>query len=197
MSSTNRSEARKDHKSDYYITPQYAIRDFLKEFIKCENLKIDTRFLDPCAGGDDENEMSYPKVLNEFGYTDIETLDIRDDSKAEWKGDYTKSNISDDKKYQIIITNPPFNGSIDIIKKALQHVEEYGFVIMLQRLNFMGGTTYKKDFWDEVGLPKYIFVHRKRMSFLKNGQTDSIEYAHYVWQKIPLTKLEFSRIKII
>ena len=40
MSSTNRSEARKEHISDYYITPQKQIELFLKEFEKdCDVFK--------------------------------------------------------------------------------------------------------------------------------------------------------------
>ena len=32
-------------------------------------------------------------------------------------------------------------------------------------------------------MPKYIFVHHQRMSFTEDKKTDSIEYAHFVWQK--------------
>lgn len=49
MSSTNRSEARKEHKSDYYVTPQYAIRDFVKEFLKVETLYTGSYFLGRCT----------------------------------------------------------------------------------------------------------------------------------------------------
>lgn len=65
MSSTNRSEARKEHISDYYITPQKQIELFLKEFEKdCDVFKNpNVKILDPCAGGDIQNEMSYPSVI--------------------------------------------------------------------------------------------------------------------------------------
>lgn len=32
-------------------------------------------------------------------------------------------------------------------------------------------------------MPKYCYVHHKRMGFTDDGKTDSIEYAHFVWQK--------------
>lgn len=32
-------------------------------------------------------------------------------------------------------------------------------------------------------MPHEIYVHSKRMSFTKNGGTDSVEYAHFVWKK--------------
>lgn len=196
MSSTNRSDARKEHKSDYYVTPQYAIRDFIVEFLLHENIRKDIEILDPCAGGDENHKMSYPSVLNEFGFNDITTIDIREDSLAGFKGNYLMDEIKNlQNKFDLIITNPPFNNSIEIIKKAIRDVKNGGYVVMLQRLNFMGGVTEKKKFWEEVGLPKYIFVHRKRMSFTDDGQTDSIEYAHYVWQKG--YNSDFAKTKII
>lgn len=191
MSSTNRGAHRV--KWDYYITPKYAIRDFLKEFTKQVSFDNGMIVLDPCAGGSATQDMSYPKVLSEFGFYNVRTIDIREDSMAETKNDYLNCIIAIPPK--LIITNPPFDSSIPIIKKALKDVDDNGYVVMLQRLNFMGGVTYKKDFWDEVGLPKYIFVHRKRMSFTEDKKTDSIEYAHYVWQKG--YNPEFSQIKII
>lgn len=51
MSSTNRSDARDAHKSDYYITPEKPIKDFLKHFFTVvnPNLKQQCIALDPCA----------------------------------------------------------------------------------------------------------------------------------------------------
>lgn len=177
MSSTNRGYKR--HKSDYYVTPQKDIKVFLGEFVKHEAIK--GYVLDPCAGGDEKHEMSYPTVLKECGFTedDIVTIDIRRDSRADIIDDYR--DISDRGDFNTIITNPPFKIALDVIKKALRDVNDGGFVIMLLRLNFLG-TQKRFEFWQN-NKPKYIFVHHKRMSFTDKGGTDSIEYAHFVWQK--------------
>ena len=60
MSSTNRSEARKEHISDYYVTPQDQIELFLKEFEKdCDIFKRKfVNILDPCSGGDEAEAVS-------------------------------------------------------------------------------------------------------------------------------------------
>lgn len=185
MSSTNRSEARKSHKSDYYVTPVEQIELFLKEFGRYENI-LDKSILDPCAGGlIGKDKMSYPvaikNVASKLNITpEIETIDIREDSLANIKNDYLQIDCKG--KYDVIITNPPFNISLDIIKKAIAEVKDNGFVIMLLRLNYFGSKARKK-FWQTYGLPKYCFVHHKRMSFTDDGKTDSIEYAHFVWQK--------------
>ena len=74
MSSTNRSEARKEHISDYYITPQKQIELFLKEFEKdCDVFKNpNVKILDPCAGGDIQNEMSLLYV----GFTVMKSIQL-------------------------------------------------------------------------------------------------------------------------
>ncbi|WP_107571897.1 hypothetical protein [Clostridioides difficile] len=194
ISSTNRSSVRDFHISDYYRTPVVKIKEFLNEFSKYENIfnpKI--KILDPCAGGDNTNPMSYPTAIQEFSNQEIsiDTVDIRDDSRANLKQDYLEFHPK--VKYDVIITNPPFSISLDIINKALNDVKEGGFVIMLLRLNYLGGKV-RQRLW-ESNMPKYVFVHNKRMSFTDDGKTDSIEYAHFVWKKGYNPK--FSKLKIL
>lgn len=192
MSSTNRSNARDLHIADYYKTPEDKIQEFLNEFLKQENIHKDIKILDPCAGGDINNNMSYPNILHNNGFKHIDTIDIREDSLADIKGDYL--NMDCKNKYDMIITNPPFNIALNIIQKALEDVKDGGYVIMLLRLNFLEGKA-RKEFWKD-NMSKYIFVHSQRMSFTNDGKTDSIAYAHYVWKKDG-NKKEFSSIKII
>lgn len=191
MSSTNRSNARETHISDYYVTPIDKIINFIDSFVEVEE-DFEGKILDPCAGGDINNHpMSYPEALKRCGYTNIDTIDIREDSLANIKGDYLKMDCKD--KYNIIITNPPFNIAREIIEKALDDVKEDGFVIMLVRLNFFGSKA-RRDMWERQ-MPKYSFVHSKRLSFTDDGKTDSIEYQHLVFQKgfYP----EFTQLKVI
>jgi len=182
MSSTNRSRVRDNHISDYYITPQSDIKLFLEAFdntvgfLPWNEMKI----VDCCAGGDAENEMSYPATIKNYHGVDVfETIDIREDSRADTITDYLTYELG----YwpDMIITNPPFGKAQEIIVKALDDVQENGWVIMLLRLNFFG-SKQRKPFWDEY-MPRYVFVHHKRIGFTKSGGTDSVEYMHAVWQK--------------
>ncbi len=199
MSSTNRSDARDSHVSDYYVTPQEPIINMLTQLHKFEETKdyvltpSDYLFLDPCAGGDSLNKMSYPEALKKLGCPEknIKTIDIREDSLAGHKStNYLTFKLP--RSPHCIITNPPFNLAKEIILKALQDVEEGGLVIMLLRLNFFGSND-RKQFW-ENNMPLYTFVHRKRISFTK-GSTDSIEYMHCVWKAD--IKQNFTRLEII
>jgi hypothetical protein len=187
MSSTNRSNVRDFHVLDYYVTPIEPILQFFERFCEEDYLYTSKNdvFLDPCAGGDIDNEMSYPKALRKFGFDGvIETIDIREDSLAQRKENFLK--FQEPYKYDVVITNPPFNIALDIINKSFDVVKDGGFIIMLLRLNFFGGQK-RKEFWKE-NMPLYSFVHSKRMSFTKNGSTDSIEYMHCVWKKGLRTK---------
>lgn len=191
MSSTNRSNAKERHISDYYITPIDKIQLFIDEFIKYENNIFNNSYvLDPCAGGDKNHLMSYPEVIKKYTNKLI-TMDIREDSPCSIHANYLDYNLQINPN--IIITNPPFNVALDIINKALNDVDDDGFVIMLLRLNFFGSKSRYKFFQNNP--PKYAFIHSKRLSFTDDGKTDSIEYMHCVWQKN--YKPEFTLTKII
>lgn len=202
MSSTNRGYDR--HATDYYVTPKAAIESFLGNWLQdihfgqLRDIRgISDRpdralWLDPCAGGDEKHEMSYPAVLKSLFDVDAMTIDVRKDSLAERKEDYLTAKI-DDPKPEIIITNPPFFLAKAIITKALNDVAENGYVVMLLRLNFFGSKDRFPFFQQQ--LPTWAYVHHRRFSFTDDGKTDSIEYMHAVWEKG--AKPDFTMLKVI
>lgn len=195
MSSTNRGYDR--HATDYYVTPKDAVLDFFGVWLDDlmgefwdDQLSVGTnpekaKWLDPCAGGDTKtligHLMTYPTVIREeFDPEILDTIDIREDSKAEIKHDYLSWDKGEN-KYDVIITNPPFYLAQEIIEKALKDVVDGGYVVMLLRLNFFG-SNQRFPFWEKQ-LPVWCYVHHRRFSFTDDGKTDSIEYMHAVWQK--------------
>jgi len=185
MSSTNRGTVR--NADDYYVTPHWLIEDFLAAFAENNILVCSPdeypRVLDPSAGGCDKYEMSYPTVLEKEGFL-VESWDIRNDSRAEIKGrDFLTTPSALLPTFDMIITNPPFNLAQEFTKKALDMVEDHGLVIMLQRLNWLGSQK-RKPMWQRLPLAA-VYVHSKRPGFNpeKPSQTDSTEYAHFVFLK--------------
>jgi len=186
MSSTKRGRER--NASDYYVTPVDQIVTFLKAFLELAPKALKGEILDPCAGGDKNHPMSYPVAIFSVDPAAGESggenglmwgVDKREDSLAGVRGDYLAMKMP--RKYDLIITNPPFTIAQEVIKKALKDVMDGGFVAMLLRLNFFGSKA-RKPFW-EKNMPKYAFVHHERMCFTNDGKTGSIEYMHAVWQK--------------
>lgn len=208
MSSTNRSAAREKHISDFYITPLQTIRDFMSaltldapsELVDGFGVPVMTKrplqILDPCAGGDERNVMAYPNALRNYSgweINDITTIDVREDSKAEFKADYLNFDISGNAPFDMVITNPPFNIAMAVIEKSLRDVQDYGLVIMLLRLNFFGSKERQSFF--QNNMPVLTYVHTKRPKFLNTGGTDSVEYMHSIWQKG--NPCRFTKMRII
>lgn len=181
MSSCKRGTER--NANDYYVTPHWLIREFLPELIFDHNLKPESMDVyDPACGGCQLYEASYPKVLAEFGFENVFTSDIRLDAKTDHIAiDFLKLPVLE--MHDLVITNPPFNCSVEFTERALQNTVKGGLVVMLQRLNWLG-TKKRKPFWDNAPL-KHIYVHHKRPGFdpAKPNKTDSIEYAHFVFEK--------------
>lgn len=178
MSSTKRGSVREV--SDYYYTPVPHVVDFLKALVEVEPTALNGKVLDPCAGGDAQVPMSYPAALVQMGVPEerIFTLDIREDSPAQFKGDYLQAAAQTD--FNLVITNPPFALAQEIISKALRETPQGGYVAMLLRLNFFGSQK-RQAFWS-TNMAKHCFVHSHRIKFRNTKTTDSIEYMHCVWQ---------------
>lgn len=185
MSSTNRGTQR--NADDYYVTPHWLIEDFLAAFAENNSLVCspdeNPRVLDPSAGGCDKYPMSYPTVLEQEGFI-VESWDIREDSRANLTGvNFLNVSSYESRKYDMIITNPPFNLAQEFTEHALDMVCECGLVIMLQRLNWLGSQK-RKPMWQKLPLAA-VYVHSKRPGFdpEKPSKTDSTEYAHFVFCK--------------
>lgn len=79
------------------------------------------------------------------------------------------------KRYDVLITNPPFHLAEDFLKVGLQRAR---FTVLLLRLNYVG--TDKRWQWLHDNMPKAM-VLPNRPSFNDDGKTDSIEYAWMIW----------------
>lgn len=107
MSATNRGTKRRPH--DFYPTPIPTIEAFLDIFPLRGGIEV----LEPGAGGG-----NIIKTLQKYGDFTIDAVEIRPEEKENLQqlganviiGDYLSMNI--DKKYDLIIGNPPFGQAI-------------------------------------------------------------------------------------
>ena len=104
-------------------------------------------WLDPCCGGDEQNDASYLTVIKNM-YEPKKTcgIDIREDSKADIIMNYLDCEKQNMSEHDVIISNPPFYFAEQFIEKSLGFVKNGGYVVMLLRLNFFGSKK-RKEFY--------------------------------------------------
>jgi len=178
MSATNRGIKRND--SDFYITPDKTIKNFLNNYYE-----LNFPLLDPCAGNG-----AFPKVIRESGYTN-HTITCVESRKEEYNNllQYTDKNeihIADfltwnhSHAFQTIISNPPFSLAEEFIKKCFEISRDNTEIIMLLRLAFLESQK-RYDFWQQYPVNE-LYVLSDRPSFTGHG-TDATAYGFFVWKK--------------
>lgn len=167
--------------NDYYATNPKAVEMLLT------NYTFDaTTILEPCVGGG-----HIAKTINRF-YSDreITCMDIVN------RG-YPNTIIQDfltyktDKKFEGIITNPPFSLAQEFIEKGMELLTDNGKMAMFLKIQFLEGAK-RKNFFEKYP-PKYIYVFRNRMATWNNGNelnTDTGKkwattmcHAWFIWEK--------------
>lgn len=179
MSSTNGDVIEHEN----YPTPEAAVRALLSQL----DLKADDVFLEPCCGDlSDADGNETPCIFN------LMPLDIMQKEWAEIRmgrefltTDYGK------RKFDVIITNPPFSLSCEFLEKCKGLLAPSGTLIFLQRVNWLGSKKRYK-FWERMTFPEKtpILIPRPKFDKSKKG-TDSCEYCWYIWDEGERT----SRIK--
>jgi hypothetical protein len=184
MSATNRGEERYDF--DDYPTPNWCVHRMLD---KMKPYLHGDFWIDPCAGSGSlikavNSHYAVPKL--NWHANDIQAVNKEPLLRlASWANisDITHW-LPDDElpKYDVWITNPPYNLAREVIEVGMQHAKT---VAMLLRLNFLGSKA--RHPWISTHMPKYIGVLPDRPAFRvskKTGKlgTDATEYAWMVWQ---------------
>lgn len=150
--------------NDNYPTPKAVVDELLKHLV----LRPGDTFSEPCRG---ELRVIYDAV------------DLPETSKS-WAElsegvDYLSTLFT--KKFDVIITNPPFTLTTEFLTKSMAELAPDGTLVYLQRVNFLGSKC-RVDFWNNVGFPDKCPVIVPRPRFV-NDRSDSCEYAWFIWDK--------------
>lgn len=179
MAGGNPKEDRVEN--DYYATNPKAVNMLLNKYDF-----NGTEFLEPCVG-----EGHIAKTINDFynNSKNITCVDIVD------RG-YPNTIVTDflrcktDKKFDAIITNPPYSLGKEFVEKGLELLKDNGQMAMFLKIQFLEGD--KREGMFNNNPPKYIYVFRKRMATWNNGkETDkkgkkwatTMCHAWYIWEK--------------
>jgi len=164
-------------KDDYYATPPEATRVLLDNF----GLNDCFTIYEPACG---EGHIS--EVLKKF-YPDkhIHSTDLI--NRGYGVGNINFLELNSGKKWDCIITNPPFKLSQEFIEKGLKLANKY--VIMFAKIQLLEGVARRKLF--DKFPPKYIYVFTDRVNPLRNGSpvdengkkwASTMCFAWFVWE---------------
>ena len=166
--------------NDFYATPRNAIEAILNE------VKLNGSILEPAAG---QGHIS--KVLKEYyPYSEIVSTDlIQREEKfgIPIQGGVDFLTHEFNRKFDNVITNPPFNLAQEFIEKALQLSNDK--VIMFAKIQLLEGNK-RRELFDNTPL-KYVYVFSKRVNPLRNGEeldengkpwSSTMCFAWFVWE---------------
>ena len=175
---------------DFYATDPIAVEKLLLQY------SINgTEILEPCVGNGNIANALQNFYKHNFNITGIDIVD---------RG-YPNTIVQDfltwetDKKFDCIITNPPFSLAKEFVEKSMEllnegSIEEDGYpngqLIMFLKIQFLEGEK-RKELFDKYP-PKYIYVFRNRMATWNSGQpldpngkrwATTMCHAWFIWEK--------------
>lgn len=176
----NPENGRVEH--DYYATNPMAVKMLL------DNYKlIGKAILEPCVGaGHIANAIDkYYNHTKEITGIDIIDRGYKDTIVTDFLTYET------DKKFDGVITNPPFSLAQEFIEKSMDLLTDKGQIAMFLKIQFLEGVK-REEFFKKYP-PKYVYVFRKRMATWNSGlskdpKTDkpwatTMCHAWFVWEK--------------
>lgn len=182
--------------NDFYATNPLAVK-MLLDSIGVPILTHECGLLEPCVGQGHiikgiKNSSSPLAQYVDDSY--ITALDIKD------RG-YPNTIVQNfltyktDKKFNWIITNPPFSYAGEFVEKGMSLLSDDGRMDLFLKIQFLESTKRKELFTKYP--PKYIYVFRERMATWNNGcETDNngkrwattFCHAWFVWYKNSTTE---------
>ena len=167
---------------DYYATNPEAVKMLLTKYTFDAHT-----ILEPCVGGG-----HIANAINDF-YTNKREITGMDLVDRGYPGTIVADFLTykTDKKYEGIITNPPYSLAKEFVEKGMELLEDDGQMAMFLKIQFLEGAK-RKELFDKYP-PKYIYVFRNRMATWNNGLekdpktgkrwATTMCHAWFVWEK--------------
>lgn len=147
-----------------------------------------TTMLEPCVG---MGHIAYTvsAIYHHSKNIEVTSLDIVDRG---YPGTIVQNFLTwkTNKKFEIIISNPPYSLGKEFIEKGMELLTQKGQMAMFLKIQFLEGAKRKELF--EKYPPKYIYVFRNRMATFNNGEpldpkgkkwATTMCHAWFVWEK--------------
>lgn len=173
------STTRERVEDDYYATPYVGTQMLL------DNVDFTGNFLEPCVGGGHIADV----IKKYYDKADVLGSDLVD------RG-YPNTLVADfltydfDRKFDNIITNPPYSLAQEFLEKGMEVVNNNGKIAMFLKIQFLEGAKRREMFKNYP--PKYIYVFTKRQNPWRNGSqvdekgkpwSSTMCFAWFIWEK--------------
>lgn len=175
------SMTRERADNDFYATPFYATEAILNE------IELKGSILEPAAGQGHISKVLkdyYPN--SEIVSTDLFQKNAKFGITIQTGIDFLKHDF--EKRYDNIITNPPFKLATEFIERALQLSNDK--VIMFAKIQLLEGVK-RWEIFNSTPL-KFVYVFSKRVNVLRNGEelnekgkpwATTMCFAWFVWER--------------
>lgn len=168
--------------NDLYSTPSWCVRRLVENFPELCDLSVSSKgvWLEPAAGkGNLIREFN--SVLPQRPIWDAFDVDEQHKDTLKSLADVTIGDFTHMKpvprKYEVIVTNPPYSIAMEFVEKAREFEPKY--LILLLRTNFLASQT-RADFMREFTPDVYLLPNRP--CFVR-GKSDNTEYMWAVWDR--------------
>lgn len=175
------STTRKRVENDFYATPRNAVEAVL------DKVKLNGSILEPAAGqGHISNVLKEYYPYSEIVSTDLIQREEKFGIPIQGNVDFLTHNFN--RKFDNIITNPPFNLAQEFIERALDLANDK--VIMFAKIQLLEGNK-RREMFENTPL-KYVYVFSKRVNPLRNGEeldekgkpwASTMCFAWFVWEQ--------------
>ena len=168
--------------NDYYATNPKAVEMLLMKYPFHA-----ATILEPCVGGG-----HIANAINNF-FTNKRVITGLDLVDRGYPNTIVQNFLTweTDRKFEGIITNPPFSLAQEFIKKGMELLTDDGQMAMFLKIQFLEGAK-RKEFFEKYP-PKYIYVFRNRMATWNNGNevdpntgkrwATTMCHAWFIWEK--------------
>jgi len=160
-----KSKSEKENKKDFYQTPKMLMDALFDSIIVSKNETV----LDPCCG-----DLAITRELKKH-FKHVDAMDLYSNA-GNMKGDFLQMRV--DKKYDIIIMNPPYSQKNKFIDKALEIANQV-YVLMpsnVDNYTIMNEKYFAQDF--------YLGSIRTYPKFFMTDSLDNIKWggmSTYTW----------------
>ena len=177
-------------KNDQYFTPSKPVERLCKEIIciKPYNIYYPYNILDPCAGTGIWG-ATYHSLNNrgELYGVDIDPNMKKPEAYDYWDNDNFLTMDFRSKKFDVIISNPPFKHAEEFVVKGLSLLAEGGHLAYLLPLAFMSTVGRFERLFNNGLHPDEIMVSSRRIDFTGQGNPHT-DVAMFVWYSMDMRK---------